>query len=278
MSALWQERGDDELRRLERRLLADAARAIWDFSLIAPGDRVMVAVSGGKDSYGLLHLLMQLRPGWRDEFELVAVNLDQGQPGYAVHRLERHLERVGVAHEMLREDTYSIARGKVAAGEGACWLCARLRRGILYNAAVRLGCNRIALGHHRDDLIESLLLSALYAGELATMPPKLCADDGRNIIIRPLVYCREEDLSRLAELLEFPILSCGACGSSLDGRRQRVKRLLGELEAEHPGVKANLLHALGKVVPDHLLDRHLHDFGKVVGTEMTPATDAQSPA
>jgi tRNA 2-thiocytidine biosynthesis protein TtcA len=263
-----------ELERLQQRLLGSVGRAIVDFGLIAAGDRIMVAVSGGKDSQALLHLLVQLRPGWCDPFTLVAVNLDQGQPGYDAARLEAHLRAVGVDYEMLREDTAAIVAEKVAAGRSGCWLCSRLRRGILYNAAVRLGCTKIALGHHRDDLIESLLLSALYAGELSSMPPKLFSDDGRNVVIRPLAYCREEELARLAELCGWPILPCGPCGAPANPRRRRVKALLAELEAEHPGVKANLLHALGSVVPEHLLDRRLFDFSGRDRGGGAPAADA----
>ncbi len=247
----------DEAGRLERRLLRAASRAIADFDLVGEGDRILVAVSGGKDSLGLLHLLQRLRERAPVRFELVAVNLDQGHPGYPADRIERHFQSVGVPYRMLREDTLSIVRRVVPEGGTACSACSRLRRGILYNAAVEMGCNKIALGHHRDDLIETLLLSALYAGALKSMPPRLVSEDGRNVVVRPLCYAAEEDLAAFAEAMGFPVVPCGLCGSQPDLRRSRMKRLLAELAAEHPAVKGNLLHALSKVVPSHLLDRDL---------------------
>ncbi len=243
--------------RLERKLLRAASQAVQDFELIAEGDRILVAVSGGKDSYTLLHLLQRLRERAPVTFELVAVNLDQGQPGFPAETLERHFQAVGVPYRMLRQDTYSIVKRLVAPGRTTCPVCSRLRRGILYNAAVELGCNTIALGHHRDDLVETLLLSALYAGALKSMPAKLRSDDGRNVIIRPMCYAAEEDVAAFAELMSFPIVPCDLCGSQPNLRRRRVKGLLAELSREHPAVKGNLLHALGKVVPTHLLDRKL---------------------
>ncbi len=243
--------------RLEKRLLRAAGDAIADFSLVEPGDRILVAVSGGKDSWTLLHLLMRLRERAPVDFDLVAVNLDQGQPGYPAHVVEDHLRAVGVPYRMIARDTYSVVRRLVPEGKTTCPVCSRLRRGVLYNAAVELGCTKIALGHHRDDLIETLLLSALYAGALKTMPPKLRSDDGRNVVVRPLCYAAEEDIAAFAAEMRFPIVPCDLCGSQPNLRRKRVKALLAELAAEHPAVKGNLLHALGKVVPSHLLDREL---------------------
>ncbi len=243
--------------RLERRLLRAVSRAIEDFDLIEEGDHLMVAVSGGKDSLGMLHLLQRLQERAPVSFRLTAVNLDQGQPGFPADVLRRHLERVGVPHVMLRKDTYTIVKRLVPEGQTTCPVCSRLRRGILYNAAVELGCNKIALGHHRDDLIETLLLSALYSGALKSMPPKLRSDDGRNLVIRPLCYAAEEDLAAFAEAMAFPVIPCDLCGSQPNLRRKRVKRLIAELSAEHPAVKGNLLHALSRVVPTHLLDRGL---------------------
>jgi tRNA 2-thiocytidine biosynthesis protein TtcA len=247
----------NDATRLERKLLRAAAEAVRAFELIADGDRILVAVSGGKDSYTLLHLLMRMRERAPIDFELVAVNLDQGQPGYPAEVVERHFQAVGVPYRMLQRDTYSVVRRLVPEGKTTCPVCSRLRRGVLYNAAVELGCTKIALGHHRDDLIETLLLSALYAGALKSMPPKLRSDDGRNVVIRPLCYAAEEDIAAFAEAMRFPIVPCDLCGSQPNLRRKRVKALLAELSAEHRAVKGNLLNALGKVVPSHLLDREL---------------------
>ncbi len=243
--------------KLEKRLLRAAASAIRDFELVEDGDKIMVAVSGGKDSYALLHLLMRLRERAPIDFELVAVNLDQGQPGYPAEIVERHLQSVGVPYRMLRRDTYSVVRRLVPEGKTTCPVCSRLRRGVLYNAAVEMGCTKIALGHHRDDLVETLLLSALYSGALKSMPAKLRSDDGRNVVIRPLCYAAEEDLAAFAAAMQFPIVPCDLCGSQPNLRRKRVKALLAELTSEHPAVKGNLLNALAHVVPSHLLDRDL---------------------
>jgi tRNA 2-thiocytidine biosynthesis protein TtcA len=246
-----------EVERLERRLLRAASRAIEDFGLVEDGDRILVAVSGGKDSYGLLHVLLRLQARAPVDFELVAVNLDQGHPGYPAHVVEAHFRAVGVPYRMLREDTLSVVKRLVPEGGTYCSACSRLRRGILYTAAVEMGCTKIALGHHRDDLVETLLLSALYSGALRSMPARLVSRDGRNVVIRPLCYAAEEDLAAFAGAMRFPVVPCDLCGSQPNLRRKRVKRLLAELTAEHPAVKGNLLHALGKVVPGHLLDREL---------------------
>ena len=243
--------------RLEKKLLRAAAEAVGAFDLIAEGDRILVAVSGGKDSYTLLHVLMRMRERAPIDFELVAVNLDQGQPGYPAEVIERHFQAVGVPYRMLQRDTYSVVRRLVPDGKTTCPVCSRLRRGVLYNAAVELGCTKIALGHHRDDLIETLLLSALYSGSVKSMPPKLRSDVGRTVVIRPLCYAAEEDIAAFAEAMRFPIVPCDLCGSQPNLRRKRVKALIAELSAEHGAVKGNLLNALGKVVPSHLLDREL---------------------
>jgi len=247
----------DDVARLEKRLLRATAQAIADFSLVEEGDRIMVAVSGGKDSYTLLHLLSRLRERAPIDFDLVAVNLDQGQPGYPAHVVEGHFKAVGVPYRMLVRDTYSVVRRIVPEGKTTCPVCSRLRRGVLYNAAAEMGCTKIALGHHRDDLVETLLLSALYSGSLKSMPPKLRAQDGRNVVIRPLCYAAEEDIAAFAAAMKFPIVPCDLCGSQPNLRRKRVKALLAELTREHPSVKGNLLNALANVVPSHLLDRDL---------------------
>ena len=247
----------DTAARLEKRILRAAAQAIQDFRLIEDGDRIMVAVSGGKDSYTLLHVLMRLRERAPIDFDLVAVNLDQGQPGYPAHVVEGHFQAVGVPYRMITRDTYSVVRRLVPEGKTTCSVCSRLRRGVLYGAAQEMGCTKIALGHHRDDLVETLLLSALYSGALKSMPPKLRAKDGKNVVIRPLCYAAEEDIAAFAAELRFPLVPCDLCGSQPNLRRRRVKGLLAELSAEHPAVKGNLLHALAHVVPSHLLDAQL---------------------
>ncbi len=243
-----------ERERLETRLLRLVGRASRDFDLVAPGDRILVGVSGGKDSYTLLHLLELTRRRVPFAFEIVAVNLDQGQPGFQGHLLEAWLEERGYTYRMLREDTYRVVQDKVPEGKTYCSLCSRLRRGILYNAAVDLGCNKIALGHHRDDVIETLLLNLLYSGQIKAMPPRLRSDDGRNVVIRPLVYCDEADIAAFARHMDFPILPCDLCGSQDGLQRQAVKGLIRHLNDRNPNVKGNLFAALSNVKPSHLLD------------------------
>jgi tRNA 2-thiocytidine biosynthesis protein TtcA len=246
-----------DMERLERRIVRAAARAISDFGLVRAGDRILVGCSGGKDSYTLLHVLMRLQERAPVHFELVAVNLDQGQPGFPAQVVEGHFRAVGVEYRMVRRELWSEVQRLVPPGKAACSVCSRLRRGVLYDLAPALGCNAIALGHHRDDFAETLLLNALYAGALKAMPARLRSDDGRNTVIRPLVYCAEEDIAAFAAAMAFPIVPCDVCGSQPQLRRARVKRLLAELTAEHPSVKASLLNALGHVVPSHLLDQGL---------------------
>ena len=246
-----------EVERLEKRVIRAAAQAILDFGLVVEGDRILVGCSGGKDSYTLLHVLMRLRERAPIDFELVAVNLDQGQPGFPAEILEGHFKAVGVPYRRVRRELWSEVQRLVPPGKTACSVCSRLRRGVLYNVAAEMGCSKIALGHHRDDFVETLLLNALYAGSLKAMPALLRSDDGRNTVIRPLVYAAEEDIAAFAALMRFPIVPCDVCGSQPQLRRKRVKALLEELSREHPSVKGNLLHALGHVVPGHLLDRGL---------------------
>ncbi len=245
------------LARLEKALLLDVGRCNKDFGLIEEGDRIMVAVSGGKDSITLVHLLDLLRRRAPIRFEVFALTLDQKQPGFDATELRAWMERRGIEFHLVEQDTYSIVLEKVPQGKTYCALCSRLRRGILYNEAAARGATKIALGHHRDDIVETLLLNLLYAGQLKAMPPKLVSDDGRNTVIRPLAYVPEATIARYAALSEFPIIPCNLCGSQEGLKRQRVKALLAELEAENPNVKGNLLAALSNVVPSHLFDPSL---------------------
>jgi tRNA 2-thiocytidine biosynthesis protein TtcA len=236
------------------RLLRPMGRAIAEHRLIEQGDRIMVAVSGGKDSYAMLELLRIVQRRAPVDFELIAVHLDQGQPGYDGAPLRDWLAREQYTHHILREDTYSIVVDKVTEGKTYCSLCSRLRRGILYNAADSLKCNKIALGHHRDDSIETLMLNLFFAGKLAAMPAKLLSDDGRHTVIRPLLYCAEQELAAYAVEREFPIMPCNLCGSQTNAQRKQIKALLSEWEEKHPQLKQSMLAALGNVVPSHLLD------------------------
>ncbi len=245
------------MARVEQRLLSQVARASADFALLEPGDRVMVAVSGGKDSHALLYLLREIARRAPFEFSLVAVNVDQGHPGFPKTLLPEYFTREGYAFEIVEEDTYSIVKEKVPAGKTTCSLCSRLRRGILYTTASRLGATKIALGHHRDDVIETLLLNLFFSGQTKAMPPRLRSDDGRHVVIRPLVYAAEADLTTFAEEQAFPIIPCDLCGSQEHLQRKRVKALLASLEAENPNVRRNLIAALGNVRPTHLLDQGL---------------------
>jgi tRNA 2-thiocytidine biosynthesis protein TtcA len=242
---------------LERKLGRALSRAITDFGMIEDGDRILVAVSGGKDSYTMLHLLRSLQRRAPIRFELVAVNIDQGHPGYPGHILREYMAREACEFVMVEEDTYSIVTERIPEGKTFCSLCSRLRRGILYRVATEMGCRKIALGHHRDDVLQTLLLNLLFAGKLAAMPPKLVADDGQHVVVRPLSYCAEEDIRAFAELCDFPILPCDLCGSQERLQRKAVGRLLDDLERDRPGTKAIMMAALQNVVPSHLPDRAL---------------------
>jgi tRNA 2-thiocytidine biosynthesis protein TtcA len=247
----------NELERLTRDLGRDLGRCVKDYSLIREGDRVMVCLSGGKDSYTLLSLLERLRRRAKLKFSLLAVHLDQGQPGYDGRPLEQYLAANDIPHRIIREDTYSVVKDNIPEGKTYCSLCSRLRRGVLYNVAQELGCTKIALGHHRDDAIETLLLNLMFTGSMRAMPPKLISDDGRNTVIRPLSYAAEKTIARYAELKEFPILPCNLCGSQEQLMRKQVKRLLTELEVSAPRVRESMLAAMTNVRPSQLLDRDL---------------------
>jgi tRNA 2-thiocytidine biosynthesis protein TtcA len=249
-----------EAVKLEKRLLRLTGQAIADYRMIEAGDRVMVCLSGGKDSHGLLDLLLTLRGRAPVDFEIVAVNLDQKQPGFPAHVLPEYLAARGVPFRIETQDTYSIVKRLVPEGKTTCSLCSRLRRGVLYRVASELGASKIALGHHRDDIVATLFLNLFHGGRLKAMSPKLVSDDGRHVVIRPLAYVNEADLARYAQLKGFPIIPCDLCGSQPNLQRQEVKRMLAEWDRRHPGRVQNIFNGLARVVPSHLMDPQLFDF------------------
>lgn len=249
-----------EFNKLQKRLRRNVGQAIADYSMIEEGDKVMVCLSGGKDSYGMLEILLGLHDSAPIEFEIVAVNLDQKQPGFPEDVLPRYLEKRGVPFYILEKDTYSVVKSVVPEGKTTCGLCSRLRRGTLYGFAEEIGASKIALGHHRDDIIETLFLNMFYGGKLKAMPPKLLSDDKKNVLIRPLAYCKEKDLQAFSDYKAFPIIPCNLCGSQENLQRQAIKKMLGEWERSHPGRVESIFRSIANVAPSQLADRDLFNF------------------
>jgi len=264
---------DEITEQLQTKLLRLVGDTIGEYGLIQDGDKVMVCLSGGKDSYALLDLLMVLQRRAPIHFDLVAVNLDQKQPGFPAHVLPNYLSDIGIPFHIEERDTYSIVKRLIPEGHTTCSLCSRLRRGILYRVATELGATKIALGHHRDDLVETLFLNLLYTGKLKTMPPKLRSKDGRHLVIRPLASVRENDLARYAELRAFPIIPCDLCGSQENLKRKQVKEFLHEWEQRSPGCTDSMFAALSNVAPQLLLDRRLFDFIGLHASDQTKGED-----
>jgi tRNA 2-thiocytidine biosynthesis protein TtcA len=257
--------------KLEKRLCREVGKAIVDYNMIEQGDKVMVCLSGGKDSYAMLDILLKLQQRAPIDFELIAVNLDQKQPGFPADVLPAYLERKGVRFHIENQDTYSIVKDKIPEGKTMCSLCSRLRRGILYRVAKELGCTKIALGHHRDDMLQTLLLNMFFGGKLKGMPPKLQSDNGEHIVIRPLAYVDERDLVKWATLQQYPIIPCTLCGSQENLQRKQAGIMLREWQTKHPERLDNMLHAMQNVVPSHLMDTKLHNFKGLKATGMPDA-------
>ena len=260
-----------EANKLSKRLHRQVGQAIADFAMIEAGDKVMVCLSGGKDSYTLLDILLGLQARAPIDFSLVAVNLDQKQPGFPEHVLPEYLTGRGVPFHIENQDTYSIVKRLIPEGQTMCSLCSRLRRGILYRVAAELGATKIALGHHRDDMVVTLLMNMFFGGRMKGMPPKLVSDDGRNVVIRPLAYVAETDIERWARHRQFPIIPCTLCGSQENLQRVQVKKMLREWERQYPGRSDNMLRAMAHLVPSHLMDRNLYPFATIQPTGVPDA-------
>jgi len=246
--------------RLYRKIRSHVGRAVADFKMIEDGDVIMVCLSGGADSYTMLDILIGLQQAAPIQFKLIAVNLDQKQPGFPEQVLPNYLQSIGVEYHIVEEDTYNIVKQVIPEGKTTCSLCSRLRRGVLYKTANKIGASKIALGHHADDIVETAFLNMFYNGRLKSMPAKLVSDDKKNVVIRPLAYVREQQIKEYAELRQFPIIPCDLCGSQENLQRQSVKAMLAEWDKSHPGRVQNIFNALGRVTSSHLLDRKLFDF------------------
>ncbi len=262
-----------EFNKLQKRLRHAAGKAIMDFNMIEDGDKVMVCLSGGKDSYTMLDILMSLQKHAPIHFELVAVNMDQKQPGFPEHVLPEYLAGIGVPFHVIERDTYSVVKEKVPEGKTTCALCSRLRRGTLYGYAEEIGANKIALGHHREDIIETLFLNMFYGGSLKAMPPKLRSDDGKNVVIRPLAYCTEADIVEYAQQKAFPIIPCNLCGSQENAQRKVIKQMLADWDRQHPGRIESIFSAVANVAPSQLADRSLFDFDNFERSMASRPTD-----
>ena len=257
-----------ESNKLQKRLRRNVGKAVADYRMIEEGDRIMVCLSGGKDSYAMLDILMNLQKNAPIQFELIAVNLDQKQPGFPEHVLPAYLDKLDIEYHILEKDTYSIVTSKIPEGKTYCSLCSRLRRGTLYGFAEQIGATKVALGHHRDDIVETLFLNMFYQGKLKAMPPKLLSDDKKNVLIRPLAYCRESDLIALAELKQFPIIPCNLCGSQTGLQRNAVKDMLRQWERQFPGRIDAIFGAIKNVAPSQLADTELFDFAGLTQGEL----------
>jgi tRNA 2-thiocytidine biosynthesis protein TtcA len=248
------------LQKLGKRLTSNTGKAIGDYNMIEHGDTVLVCVSGGKDSYTLLSILMALRERAPIDFRLVAMNLDQKQPGFPADILPAYFEKIGIEYRIVEADTYSVVKEKIPEGKTTCSLCSRLRRGIIYRTAKELGANKIALGHHRDDMVHTLFLNLLFGGKIKAMPPKLITDDGAHVVIRPLAYCAEADIARFARGMEYPLIPCNLCGSQENMQRQKIREMMQDWDRRYPGRTEAVFTALQNVVPSHLADNNLFDF------------------
>lgn len=249
-----------ESNKLQKRLRREAGRAIADFNMIEDGDRIMVCLSGGKDSFAMLDILMNLQKSAPVNFELVAVNLDQKQPGFPEHILPSYLDKLDIEYYIVNRDTYSVVKEKVPEGRTTCGLCSRLRRGTLYGFAEEIGANKVALGHHRDDIVQTMFLNMFYGARIAGMPPKLLSDDGRNIVIRPMAYCKESDIEAFAKLKGYPIIPCNLCGTQENLQRQNIKAMLNQWEKDTPGRVQQIFNAMQNIAPSQMADTELFDF------------------